>query len=324
MSHTTTRAGLAVRAARPTPLRLAVRERAPRTIDRTFPALGTDVRLVVTARRAAELVARAEREILDYDARLSRFRPDSELCALNADPREEVPASPLLREAVGTALWAAQASGGLVDPTLLDALERAGYRESLAQERGRSPDVRRRSSHIVEARLFPDVLAWSDGGGRPARPHPASRWREISVGATTISRPPGLRLDLGGSGKGHVADRVARILHGAERWFVDCGGDVRVGGAPQEVHVAHPLTGEVAEALFLEDEAIATSSSLARAWTTPDGRRAHHLLDPSTGEPAHTGLVAVTARGRTTLEAETRAKAVLLRGARTPGGDDAR
>jgi thiamine biosynthesis lipoprotein len=279
--------------------------RAPRaeTIERTFAALGTQVRIAVTARRAATLVARAEREILEYDERLSRFRPDSELCALNADPREEVPASALLREAVRAALWAASASDGLVDPTLLDALERAGYTESLAGKRERP---------------------WVDAGRRttdvrgPARANPAALWRRIEVGDASISRPRGIRLDLGGSGKGHVADRVADLLAGAHRWFVDCGGDIRVGGAPQEVHVAHPLTGEIAARYEIEDGAIATSSIVGRSWITNDGRIAHHLLDPSTGEPVNTGVLAATALGRTTLEAETRAKVALLTGR---GGD---
>jgi FAD:protein FMN transferase len=58
---------------------------------------------------------------------------------------------------------------------------------------------------------------------------------------------------------------------------------------------------------------------MARAWTTPDGRRAHHLLDPSTGQPVWTGLLTATALAPTALEAETLAKTALLRGA-----DDAR
>ena len=45
-----------------------------------------------------------------------------------------------------------------------------------------------------------------------------------------------------------------------------------------------------------------------------DGRTAHHLLDPATGEPAWTGLLAVTALAPTTLEAETLAKIALLSG----------
>ena len=97
------------------------------TADVTFRALGTDVRLIVTGSRAAAAGADAKRLVLDYHARLSRFLRGSELCALNADPRPVVPASTLLRSAVRAGLWAAERSGGLVDPCLLDALEAAGF-----------------------------------------------------------------------------------------------------------------------------------------------------------------------------------------------------
>jgi len=68
--------------------------------------------------------------VLDYSQRLSRFDPDSELTALNHDTRTEVPASPLLQAAVTAGLWAAERSGGLVDPTLVRELERVGYESS--------------------------------------------------------------------------------------------------------------------------------------------------------------------------------------------------
>ena len=68
----------------------------------------------------------------EIERRLSRFDPGSDLSRLNADPRACVPAGPLLRAAVAGALRAASLTGGLVDPTLLGALRRAGYGESRA------------------------------------------------------------------------------------------------------------------------------------------------------------------------------------------------
>ena len=269
------------------------------TVDETFPALGTDVRLIVTGHGARTAVASARRQILDYHARLSRFLADSELSALNRDPRPVVPASVLLRSAVRAGLRAARRSGGLVDPCLLDALVAAGYARS----------------HRPTG-----SISLPGGPRRAAMPDPEQRWRAVRVDddARAVERPPGLRLDLGGSGKGHVADLIADRLAPFERWVVDCGGDIRVGGV-QRVEIAHPLRGEPAAQVIVDCAAVATSSLLSRAWTTCDGRRAHHLLDPCTGRPIWTGLLAATALAPTTLEAETRAKIALLR-----GGEEAR
>ncbi len=264
------------------------------TVDRSFRSLGTTVRVRVCGPDAAARAATAEALVRDYDRRLSRFRPDSELSRLNGDPREAVPASPLLRDAIRAALWAATTTGGLVDPTILPALEAAGYRNSWSEDRAAF-------GMPVET--------------RPAEPDPAARWRAIDVDAAHVIRPAGMRLDLGGTGKGHVADLVAKVLDGAPAWAIDCGGDVRVGGAtPQRVVVAHPFGKEEAASYDVATGAVATSSIHARAWRRPDGRPAHHLIDPSTGEPAHTGLIAVTALAPSTLEAETTAKAALLGG----------
>ena len=122
-----------------------------------------------------------------------------------------------------------------------------------------------------------------------------------------------MRLDLGGSGKGHAADRVAAIVGSAGEWVVDAGGDVRVGGG-RDVHVAHPLRDEPAAVVRVNDGAIATSSIVRRSWRTAGGAVAHHLLDPATGRPAWTGLLSVTALAPTTLHAETLAKSALLSG----------
>ncbi|MBJ7469858.1 MAG: FAD:protein FMN transferase, partial [Solirubrobacteraceae bacterium] len=152
---------------------------------------------------------------------------------------------------------------------------------------------------------------------RRALPDPSGTWQDIRVDddAGTIARPPGVRIDLGGTGKGYAADLAADALQGAPRWLVDCGGDLRVGGTggEQEVHVAGPDGTRLAR-WSLGDAAVATSAIHARQWADEHGTVSHHLLDPATGEPAWTGLAQVTAIATTVLEAETLAKTALLRG----------
>ena len=103
-------------------------------LDDSFPTMGTIARVV----RDADGDVDAASVFAEVDRRLSRFDSGSDLSRLNADPRECVPAGPLLRAAVGAALDAAQMSDGLVDPTVLGAVLRAGYQESRAHSRAPS------------------------------------------------------------------------------------------------------------------------------------------------------------------------------------------
>ena len=262
----------------------------------SFASMGTTVRLLAPAGAPLEHIRDG---IAALAARLTRFTqptssartgdPASELSVLNADSRPLVPASPLLRHAVAAALLGARRTGGLADPTLLGALEGAGYETSRVG---------------VEPAPLRDALR-SAPTRRPASP--GVRWREVHVDHS-IARPPGLRLDLGGSAKGLAADWAARRLAPYGRFAVDCGGDMRLGGA-HEVHVRGTN-----ETLHIKDGSVATSGLDRRVWRNSDGSYAHHLLDPSTGEPAWTGLIAATALAPTALEAEALAKASLLSG----------
>jgi FAD:protein FMN transferase len=65
---------------------------------------------------------------------------------------------------------------------------------------------------------------------------------------------------------------------------------------------------------------VATSGIGKRSWVDPLGRPAHHLLDPSSGRPAFTGVVQATAIAPTALEAEMRAKAAVLAGPHDAAG----
>ena len=280
-------------------------------LDYTFHAMGSDVRLLIgraLLRSAPPPLEAADRErafVLDFAHRLSRFAPDSELSLLNRDGRFAVPASTLLCAGVAAGVWAAQRSDGLVEPTLGQAIERAGYETSLD---GVAPASLREALLAAPAR-------------RPARPNTSSRWREIVIDhqAGLVVRPPGVMLDTGGTGKGLCADAVAYRLRNYTRFVVDCGGDIAVGGVgaqvePYEVQVEHPLTGRSIGCIKVARGGIATSGLNVRLWRKPDGSFAHHLLDPGTGDPAWTGLIGATALGSTALEAETLSKMALLSG----------
>jgi thiamine biosynthesis lipoprotein len=266
--------------------------------------MGCDMRVLVEDGADPHGAACAARTQLDaIDARLSRFRADSELAKLNADPRTTVPASELLRVAVRAAVWAAEASNGLVDPTLLGDLERAGYRHSLP-----SLAVVGIEEALNEA-----------PPRRPAHARGDSRWRAIEIddAAGTITRPPGLRIDTGGSTKGLSADATAHSLP-ASRYVIDCGGDLRLnagGSEPYGVTVEHPLDREPACTIPVSTGAVATSGPGRRLWRDEHGRVHHHLIDPAIGAPAWTGLISATALAPTALEAETLAKVAVLSGA---------
>jgi len=280
-------------------------------VDERFPTMGVRARLLAEypdafgEAPARTQVAQARACIERLAAALTRFDPASELSALNRDPAGRRRVSVALGSAVQAAVWAAERTAGLVDPTQLAALERAGYATSRA---GVAPVD-------LDAALADAPVR------RPAGPDPRARWRELFVSddLRTVVRPTGLRIDLGGVGKGLAADAAARLLTGADRYVVDCGGDLAVGGPgvarrPWSLDVRDPRTGGPAHTIRMGAGGVATSGLDVRLWRGADGRPRHHLLDPATGQPAWTGLLAVTALAPSAMEAEADAKAAFLAG----------
>src|SRR5205085_7123221 len=124
----------------------------------------------------------AEAAFHRLEALLSRFRPGSELSRLNAHGC--IDAGPDLLRVVGLALDARVRTAGRFDPTVHDALVAAGYDrtfELVAQDGVQAGDA-------VPA-----------GGG-------------VHIDGGRISLEPGVRIDLGGIGKGYAAERAAELL----------------------------------------------------------------------------------------------------------------
>jgi thiamine biosynthesis lipoprotein len=241
-----------------------------------------------------------------WHRRFTRFEPTSELCRLNADPSTRVRVSDMLARFVAAAIDAARTTRGLVDPTLVTEIQAAGYVDDLP------------ASVPLEVSL---ALAPSR---HPARPDPRGCWRDIAVDRAngTVTRPPGVELDSGGVAKGLFADVLAERLSGFDAFAIDCGGDLRVGGRSSRrrtVCVDDPLGGGCIHEFELAAGGVATSGIGRRSWLDSEGGPAHHLLDPSTGRPAFTGILQATALAPTAVEAETLAKAALLSGPEDAG-----
>ncbi len=247
---------------------------------RSFPAMGTQVELLLDADPSAEGEAafeRAEREFERLEALLSRFRPESELSALNRSGTLD--AGDDLVAVTRLALEARERTGGLFDPTVHDALVAAGY-----------------------DRTFDEVAP--DGETRPAGRCAGA----VRVEGAHIELERGFRLDLGGIAKGYAVDRACTLLGSAGPCLVNAGGDIAGRGRLWPVGV-ETADGELT--LGLENGALATSGRDRRRWRR-GGREAHHLIDPATGVPAESDFLRVTVVAPTAVDAEVLAKAIFL------------
>jgi thiamine biosynthesis lipoprotein len=240
--------------------------------------MGCDV--VVGGATAAEAAA-IERLFGERDRMFSRFRPDSELNRVNGVRGKVVAVSAPFAAMVSVALRAAANSDGIVDPTLGEAVESAGY-----------------------DRDFCDLAPSSN----PARPGACGRWRSVRVHRFLLHRPHGLLLDLNGVVKGKTVDDALALIGGDG--YVSAGGDLAARG-PGEV--ALPGGG----AVRVLRGGLATSSVAKRRWLRA-GEWQHHLIDPRTGAPATTPWWEVTVSAATCLQADVAAKAALILGAEGP------
>jgi thiamine biosynthesis lipoprotein len=264
--------------------------------------------------RAMGCAVRAETESLDphartrlgvvedwfetWEARLSRFRPDSELSRLNSRAGELVSVSPVLWQVLQTAIQAAKISGGLVTPTVLPALEAAGYDRSFG-----------------EVALEGDLDDTRSPGVPP--------WQAIRLEANgrRVQLPPEARLDLGGIGKGWAADRAAARLNALGPSLVEAGGDIAIsgprrGGRGWRIIVADPRHPDLDLAhLSVNAGGVATSGTDYRRWRR-SGEWQHHLIDPRTARPADTDVRSATVIAPSLVLAEIASKTVLLLGSR--------
>ncbi|MBH0179171.1 MAG: FAD:protein FMN transferase [Nitrospira sp.] len=117
---------------------------------------------------------------------------------------------------------------------------------------------------------------------------------QIDMTRQTIYLPhKGMKIDVGGIGKGYAADQAAEEMKkaGAQGGVVALSGDIKTFGVLPDaagfpVGIKHPRKeGAVIAVIDLQDEAISTAGDYERYFER-DGVRYHHILDPQTLQPA--------------------------------------
>jgi thiamine biosynthesis lipoprotein len=247
---------------------------------RTFRAMGTEIELFVDAEGADDALDAAEREFHRLESLLSRFRDDSELSGLNRDG--SIDAGPDLLRVVELALTARERTDGRFDPTVHDAVVSAGYDRTFAAVPADGADA---------------------GAAVPAG-------GAVRIHGNRIELPAGVRIDLGGIGKGYAAERAAEPLATAGPCLVNAGGDIATRGGSWPVGVA---TGDGTLTLELSGHALATSGRDRRTWRR-GGRALHHLIDPNTGASAASDIIRITVVAADAVDAEVLATSLFLAG----------
>lgn len=243
-----------------------------------FEAIGTAWQIDTIDRLPEPLVARIHSRIDDFDRTYSRFRSDSLVSRIASEPgvyRFPDDAAPLFD--LYRRLY--EATDGSISPLVGRALENLGYDRAYSlRPTGEPPIVPR----------WQDSIAW-DG-------HQLTAIRPVVI-------------DVGGAGKGYLADIVGELIAdaGIPEFIVDASGDlVHRGSDGIRVGLEHPLDATKAIGVArLHNQSLCASATNRRAW----GNGIHHIIDATTGLPAR-DVIATWAIASTGLLADGLATAL--------------
>lgn len=235
--------------------------------------------------------------IEEQAARFTRFRETSELVQLNRSAGEWVRVSQEMYALLSDAQDLYHETGQLFDPTILDALEQAGY--------DRTIELVREQGAVARNAVTPLCRAFGI---------------RFDPQRSAVRLPAGVRIDLGGIAKGWIAQRAAEQL----KCFSSCcavnaGGDLFTMGLPRgraewEIGLEDPRSpDEDLAVLYVGAGAVATSSIVKRSWQQGEAHR-HHLIDPRSLRSARGAWLSVTALAAKGTTAEAFAKAILIAG----------
>ncbi|MCA9325569.1 FAD:protein FMN transferase [Candidatus Saccharibacteria bacterium] len=269
----------------------------------TKMALGGDATIVIVANQHRDMTAifnELWRVIFTFEKQFSRFLPQSELSQFNTRAGLWVPISDEFADLLKTTIKLSQFTGSLYNPFILPALQRSGYTHSAAPgyEADRDQDYRHRAVVPID---------------------------KLTVRDNQACIPYGTAFDLGGCGKGYLADTLADLLDdaGFHSYWISLSGDMVTSGhdehgSPWRTVIQNAYSDQIPAPVFVQTDgsrhAVATSGTLRRVNQKLSGK--HHIIDPSTGLSAKTDIRLATVVTTNATEADVLASCAVLTGSK--------
>jgi thiamine biosynthesis lipoprotein len=266
-----------------------------------FTALGTKCLIKFRQddeRKALTFAADALGWIGRFEAKFSRYRPDSIVSRINAAAGGDwIPVDSEMEHMLKLADDFYQRTNGILDPTILPLLRVWDWKVGLR----RLPEDR-------EIQVALNLTGWKKVERRP--------------GAIRLPLE-GMGLDFGGFGKEYAVDYLARMAResGISDGLIDLGRDIFAlgsNGVQPFWHVGVEdgnRPGTCWGGLAISDRAVSASGDYTRHFTH-QGVRYGHILDPRSGWPVANGMRAVTVIAPSCLEAGVYSTAVFILGSR--------
>ena len=130
---------------------------------------------------------------------------------------------------------------------------------------------------------------------------------------------PGMKIDLGGIAKGFALDCCVKILkeNNINSCLINAGGQVYAlgekSGSSWKIAIQNPRKPEIAGVLELKDKSASTSGDYEQFFLK-NGKRYSHILNPTTGYPADSGIFSVTVIADSGLTADALSTAIFVSG----------
>jgi len=270
-----------------------------RDVSKSEFLMGTYMEVRAIGRRAPTALEKVFARLREIEERMTQHSSGSEIAAVNAKAGSEpVRVSEDTFFVIEKALEYSRLTGGVFDPTIqpIVKLWQIG-----------SPEARVPSPAEIEANL------------------PLVDYRAVQLDPTQKSvflPKAGMGLDLGGIAKGYAADEAVAILkaHGIKKAIINLGGNVYVLGTnlnnePWRIGIQDPENqrNQYIAIVRTQDSTLVTSGPYERFLKVGDTVY-HHILDPTTGYPADTGLLSVTIVASKSIDADALSTSVFALG----------
>jgi len=240
--------------------------------------MNTLVQIRIYGDNTEGLIDRCFEHLQDIEDRMSKTIEDSDIYKINNCQGEFVSVSDDTLQVIKKALEYAEMTEGRFDPSVGILVDLWG----IGTEKARVPSLEEINTAISKVNY---------------------NWIEIEEGKSKVRLlQEGMKVDLGAIVKGYAADEIQKVLEieGISSAYINLGGNVLVMGGkpdntPWKIGIQDPRRDKIGAIVSFEvkDKTIVTSGNYER-YFEKDGAYYHHIIDPSTGYPADSGVISAS------------------------------